>query len=404
MSTPVTIPWAGSIHWAALRPYPRFLARRQGSGWLVAVGGGPSGEVPVQGRWNYGHVGYDRKNALEHLRSRHPREDGFAEVEWTVPQWVLRFQDGQASVLHAGRDGEGAAQLLRALGAPVTGVVPASLHGWQVRTPRERYLEHVRQALAHIQRGDVYELNYCAQRRTAAPGWDPFAGFAALMAANPAPHAAFYRCGDAFALCASPERYLRIEEGRITAQPMKGTRRRSADPAEDARLAQELATDAKERSENIMAVDVMRNDLSRVAAPRSVVVEELCGVHAYPHVHQMTSTITARVGHGRSTWDVVAASFPMASMTGAPKVRAMQLVDELEDMRRGLFSGTLGLVAPNGDTDLNVVIRTLTFDASTGAASLITGSAITAASDPEQEWAECELKARSVLNAWSHEG
>jgi para-aminobenzoate synthetase component 1 len=185
---------------------------------------------------------------------------------------------------------------------------------------------------------------------------------------------------------------------------MKGTRRRHPDPTEDARLAAELATDAKERSENIMAVDVMRNDLSRVAAPRSVVVQELCGVHPYPHVHQMISTITADLGQGQTAWDAVLRSFPMASMTGAPKVRAMMLIDELEDMRRGLFSGTLGFFSPEGDTDLNVVIRTLTYDAASGRAALITGSAITASSVPEQEWEECELKAASVLNALGHEG
>ncbi len=402
----VRTPWNGTLNWAAVRPEPDLLARRlhDEGGWLVAVGAERRHQAPPDGRWCYGHVGYDHKNALERLTSRLPAEDGFSEVLWTEPRWVLRFSDGEAAVLHAASDPAGARSLLEALGRRPDALSPLPLDGWTLRTPKDRYLRQVEQAMAHIQRGDVYELNYCTLRTTSAPGWDPFAGFARLMAANPAPHAAFYRRGAHFALCASPERYLRIADGRITAQPMKGTRPRHADPQEDARLARELAHDAKERSENIMAVDVMRNDLSRVAAPSSVVVEELCGVHAYPRVHQMTSTIVARLGEGRSTWEVVRASFPMASMTGAPKVRAMELIESLEDMRRGLFSGTLGIIGPDGRTDLNVVIRTLTYDAASGRAGLITGSAITAGSDPAQEWAECELKARSVTEALGHEG
>ncbi|MBL8002757.1 MAG: anthranilate synthase component I family protein [Flavobacteriales bacterium] len=396
----------GTLNWRALAVHDRFLVRRLGRAgdWLVAVGARSLHETPPAGQWSHGHVAYALKDRLEPLRSRLPQEDDLPLCQWAVPHAVLRIGAGSAEVLHHGGDLPAAQQLLHELRRPSEGARAAPLTGWRLRTDREHYLAQVAKALAHIQRGDVYELNYCVERSTRVPGWDPFAGFARLMAANPAPYAAFHRCGDLFALCASPERYLRIAQGRITAQPMKGTRRRHADPLEDARLALELAHDAKERSENIMAVDVMRNDLSRVAAPRSVRVDELCGVHAYPHVHQMISTITAALDEGRTTWDAVRTSFPMASMTGAPKLRAMELIDELEDMPRGLFSGTLGIVSPEGDTDLNVVIRTVTYNAATGRASLITGSAITAGSDPALEWEECALKADSVLNALGHEG
>jgi para-aminobenzoate synthetase component 1 len=396
----------GTLNWSALAAHDQFLVRRLGrSGdWLVAVGACSLHDSPPPGLWSHGHVAYALKDEIEPLRSRLAPENELPVCQWAVPHTVLRIGSGSAEVLEHGDDPVGAQQFLRDLCRAPQGAPSAPLTGWRLRTDRDRYLAQLARALAHIQRGDVYELNFCVERSTEAPGWDPYAGFARLMAANPAPYAAFHRCGDLFALCASPERYLRIAGGRITAQPMKGTRRRHADPQEDARLALELAHDAKERSENIMAVDVMRNDLSRVAAPRSVVVDELCGVHAYPHVHQMISTISADLGEGQSTWDAVRASFPMASMTGAPKLRAMELIDELEDMPRGLFSGTLGIVTPEGDTDLNVVIRTVTYDASTGRASLITGSAITAGSDPALEWEECMLKANSVLNALGHEG
>ncbi|MCC7502077.1 MAG: anthranilate synthase component I family protein [Flavobacteriales bacterium] len=402
MQPTARIPWSGALHWQALEPYPSFLARRTGAsgGWVIGVGAEEVLEAPRPGTWCFGHLAYDMKNSLEPLSSRHPDEDGFPLSRWSVPFWVVELEGEQATLHSAAEHQAEGLTFLQALVGSLTVPLPvAPLTGWQVRTTRERYLQQVERVLHHVQRGDIYELNHCAGRTTHQLGWDPFAGFAHLMTANPAPLAAFYRMGDQFALCASPERYLLVEEGKVLAQPMKGTRRRHADPIEDARLALELAADPKERSENIMAVDVMRNDLSRVAASRSVVVEELCAVHAYPHVHQMTSTIRARLRVGATAWDAVLASFPMASMTGAPKLRSMQLIDEVEDMRRGLFSGTLGFFTPAGNADLNVVIRTLTYNAISGRAALLTGSAITASSLPELEWEECELKARSVLNA-----
>ncbi len=406
MQPTARIPWSGALDWRALEPYPSFLARRTGAagGWVIGVGAKEALQAPRPGTWCFGHLAYDLKNSLEPLSSRHPVEDGFPQSRWCVPFWVVELSQGEATLHSMAEHREEALSFLGALVGKAPDSPAAPLTGWQVRTTREHYLKQVERVLHHIQHGDIYELNYCTGRTAHQLGWDPFAGFAQLMAANPAPFAAFYRMHDLFALCASPERYLLVEEGKVLAQPMKGTRRRHVDPAEDARLALELAADPKERSENIMAVDVMRNDLSRVAASRSVVVEELCCVHAYPHVHQMTSTIRACLREWATAWDAVLASFPMASMTGAPKLRSMQLIDEVEDMRRGLFSGTLGFFTPHGNADLNVVIRTLTYDASSGRAALLTGSAITASSVPGSEWEECELKARSVLKAFGDVG
>jgi para-aminobenzoate synthetase component 1 len=283
--------------------------------------------------------------------------------------------------------------------APLAPVLPAT---WTRTTSRERYLAQVQTLLDHIQQGDIYEVNYCTQRTAVLEKFDPFTAFAKLLAHADAPFSAVLRDGDRFALCASPERFLRIEGDRVISQPMKGTRPRGMSRTEDSALAWELASDPKERSENIMALDVSRNDLSRIAASGSVKVEELCAVKSYPNVHQLVSTVEALIRPGVSPMDVLRATFPMASMTGAPKLRAMQLIDEVEDMRRGLFSGTIGFFLPDGTADLNVVIRTVTYDVSTGRAALISGGAITAASIPEQEFAECELKARSVLKAFDH--
>ena len=270
---------------------------------------------------------------------------------------------------------------------------------WRERIGREEYLLHAQRLMDHIQRGDIYEVNLCTERTARAEHFDPYGAFARLLEHSDARFAAFHRLGDRFALCASPERSLAFDRELVTAQPMKGTRPRSNDPIEDLRLANELAADRKERSENIMALDVMRHDLSKIAASGTVKVKELCAVQQHRNVHQMISTVTAAMRPEVTPIDVVHACFPMASMTGAPKFRAMQLIDGAESARRGLFSGSLGFFAPDGTGDLNVVIRTIFYDATTGECSLFTGSALTAQCDPQKEWEECELKARSVINA-----
>ncbi|MCB0759133.1 MAG: anthranilate synthase component I family protein [Flavobacteriales bacterium] len=399
-------PWSGSLNWHALRPFRQVLARRVGDRgeWVIGAGASAGPEnTPWSGpRACFGFAGYDLKNSFEDLVSRHPEGDGFAASQWWSPRFLVRLGPGRA-VLQGQTDleeeGRAFLEQLIADPAPLPPVAPAR---WVRRTSRDRYLGQVRLLLDHIRRGDIYEVNYCTQRTAQLADFDPCTAFARLLAYSDAPFSAFLRIGDQYALCASPERFLRIEGDRLITQPMKGTRPRGRSMAEDRALLEELAADPKERSENIMALDVARNDISRIAAPGSVQVDELCAVKSYPSVHQMVSTASARLRAGVSPMDILRATFPMASMTGAPKVRAMQLIDEVEDMRRGLFSGTMGFFLPDGTADLNVVIRTVTWDAASGKASLISGGAITAASDPDQEFAECEHKARSVLNALGH--
>ncbi|MCW5899209.1 MAG: anthranilate synthase component I family protein [Flavobacteriales bacterium] len=398
--------------WEALREERAFLFRRladQGR-WLLFVGERSWGSKPRFSHaddhgvyraldWSYGHCAYDLKNELETLVTRHPDPFGYPTSRWSVPRWVVEGTPDRV-VLHAhAADLEEGLGFCRQLFGPAPSTGLDQQLDWALDTPRDRYLQQVESLMDHIQLGDIYEVNHCVSRHAHAPGFDPFAAFGKLLERTDAAFAAFHRMGDRFGLCASPERFLHFVGRRVIAQPMKGTRPRSRDAAEDARLAQELAHDAKERGENIMAVDVMRNDLARVSSPGSVAVEELCAVRPHARVHQMTSTISAELRSDATPWDAVRAAFPMASMTGAPKIRAMELIDALEDRARGLFSGTLGHFSPDGTGDLNVVIRTVLHDAATGHTSLTTGSAITAACDPAAEWEECELKARSVIDA-----
>ncbi len=392
------------MNWRALEGFPDLLVRRskEPDEWVIAARKDSTGESrwpDKDGAWA-GHLGFRLSESVDHVVSRFP-EDAWAGSRWWRPELVLTGTSNKLEPMTAqGVDPSLSPELLKELlkDPAAVGVTPAPIE-WHRHTPKERYLATVERLLGHIQRGDIYEVNYCTERSAVLKDFDPFASFGRLLGRTDAPFAALYRWNDLFALCMSPESFLRIERAQAITRPMKGTRPRSADPVEDGELAQELARDPKERSENIMAVDVARHDLSRIAASGSVQVDELCAVKTYPKVHQLVSTVSARLREGVGAWDVVKAAFPMASMTGAPKRRALQLIDEVEDGPRGLFSGSLGYQLPDGTLDLNVVIRTITYDASTGRASLITGSAITALSDPEREWEACELKARSVLNA-----
>jgi para-aminobenzoate synthetase component 1 len=331
-----------------------------------------------------------------------PHIEGAPLIRWVRPVWVVDRQ-ADRTFLHVHPDaGLDPLDLAHAMSSGIEEPSGALACSWQLSTDRTAYIANVERLLHHIQRGDIYEVNYCTERTAHWPDLDPFAAFLRLLRRSDAPFAAFHRSDDRFVLCASPERFLAMDGRRVIGEPMKGTRPRSDDAATDARLEQELRQDPKERSENIMALDVMRNDLSRIADVASVRVEELCAVRSYPRVHQMVSTVSATMAPGISLHDVIRAAFPMASMTGAPKERAMELIRVAEGGPRGAFSGTLGFVSPDGTADLNVVIRALVFDRQSGTVSLRTGSALTARCDPSMEWEECQTKARSVIDALHH--
>lgn len=388
----------------ALRNEKVFLYQRTEQGAVLAVGEHERLEQPrFRGHrasdWCFGHMSYAQRHPAFGLPSPPTANNAWPIERWFVPEWVLQWKDDRVLLHTLPWCEEHALQVVAAMQRSSPGALAPLPILWEPKVRRAEYLQQARRLMEHIQRGDIYEVNYCMERTASAPDFDPFRAFERLAASTRAPFASFYRLENLFALCASPERFLRFDGSSVFAEPMKGTRPRSPDPVKDERLKQELASDGKERSENVMALDVVRHDLSCIATERSVVVEELCAVRSYPRVHQLVSKVRATVKDRNSPMDVVAACFPMASMTGAPKRRAMQLIADVEEGVRGLYSGTLAHFAPDGSGELNVIIRTVLFDSESALLSLSTGSALTAQCDPLTEWEECELKARSVIDA-----
>lgn len=315
-----------------------------------------------------------------------------------MPRWVFEWADGGCCLHAHEEDREEGRAFAESMRVSVDEQAASSGIEWAPSTNEAEHRSHAQALLGHIQRGDIYEVNYCIAHEAIDRSFDPFTAFDALLARTDAPFAGFYRLGHRFALCCSPERFIAFNSDRMIGEPMKGTRPRGADADQDAHLREELANDPKEHSENVMAVDVMRNDFSRVAVPGTVQVPELFGVRTHPRVHQLVSVVEAQRSPGFTPFDAVKAAFPPASMTGAPKIRAMQLIDAHEARARGLYSGSLGFFAPDGTGDLNVVIRTVLFDRTTGKLAVPTGSALTAKCDPAAEWEECLVKFNSIAD------
>jgi len=266
----------------------------------------------------------------------------------------------------------------------------------KLRIFKDEYFKRVGEMLQHIHRGDIYEANFCQEFYAENTSINPLKVYQKLNAISKAPFAAFLKLNDKFLLSASPERYLRKLGTKVISQPIKGTAKRSHNPKRDEELKNILRDDPKERAENIMIVDLVRNDLSKSALKGSVIVEELCEVYSYDQVHQMVSTVTSKVSEEKNPVEMIRESFPMGSMTGAPKVSAMQIIEKLESFKRGLYSGAVGYFTPEGDFDFNVVIRSILYNETNKYVSYAVGSALTAKSSPEKEYEECLLKAKAM--------
>lgn len=342
-----------------------------------------------------GYFGYDLKNQLEALTSRNPDRLGFPAVYFVEPEWVIDFEE-DAVLIHGDGDTQEIVDAIFRAGPPSRADEGNESNNVHCRVTLADYIANVRRIQAHILAGDVYELNYCIEFFRENVQLDPLITYQALNERSPMPFSTFLKIGHRYIMGASPERFLKKEGRRLVSQPIKGTIRRGQTPAEDAQLRDQLLRSEKERAENLMIVDLVRNDLARSAQTGSVRVDELFGIYGFQQVFQMISTVSATLRDDVSWAEAIRNAFPMGSMTGAPKIRAMELIDELEVSRRGVYSGTIGFVTPDGDVDFNVVIRTLFYNAQSRYASFSVGSAITYDADPAQEWAECLLKAQAM--------
>lgn len=351
-----------------------------------------------QPQWLFGHLSYDLKASLHGLSNGKEDKIGFAPFCFFSPQIVLQLNGGLLTI-HA-EDPDAVFQQILQQAVNET----ASLSGFQT-TPvltRKDYIETIKALQAHILRGDCYEINFCQEFFAENIFLDPFAAFQTLMAVSPNPFSAFYRQEDKFLLCASPERYLAKRGSRLISQPIKGTIKRDLQNEQhDQQLKHTLRMSAKEQAENVMVVDLVRNDLTRICNPASVNVDELFGIYSFPQVHQMISTISGEIRDDVTFSEILHATFPMGSMTGAPKLRVMQFIDEYEPSARGLFSGSVGYKTPDGDFDFNVVIRSILYNQTRQYLSYLVGSGITFYCNPEQEWEECMLKAEAIKKVLS---
>ncbi len=350
----------------------------------------------------FGLFSYDLKNQLENLSSRNPDYIGMPVCHFFRPViLVIPEKEGlQIGTLPGhGAFSDPGHVFSEMMKVPERKKQPArTIHIGQ-RIGKERYLKHLRDIKAHIQAGDIYEMNYCIEFFAEGATIDPVDLYDALNRMSQTPFSCFYMVDERYLVCASPERFLRKQGTTLISQPIKGTSPRGESPEEDFRLKQWLHADPKEQSENVMIVDLVRNDLSRTAQKDSVKVEELYGIYSFPQVHQMISTISSRIHPDCHYLDAIKNAFPMGSMTGAPKHRAMQLIDHYEDSRRGIYSGAVGYISPEKNFDFNVVIRSIVYNEKKQYLSYMAGSAITIGSDPQNEYDECLLKARAMRKA-----
>ena len=355
-----------------------------------------------------GYFGYDVKNQLENLTSRNPDRAGFPDAYFVEPEWLIDFEHSGVSegslIIQGAGDLQSVAAAICDADSPANSLVSLAGLVIQCRVTPDEYRANVQRIQAHIRAGDVYELNYCIEFFARNAHLDPLSVYRSLTERSPMPFSTFLKLGNRYSIGASPERFLKKEGRNLISQPIKGTIRRGRTTAEDAALRTQLLNSEKERAENLMIVDLVRNDLARSAQTGSVRVDELFGIYGFQQVYQMISTVSATLADGVSWADAVERAFPMGSMTGAPKIRAMQLIDELEVSRRGVYSGAVGFITPDGDFDFSVVIRTLLYNAQSRYASFSVGSAITYDADPTQEWAECLLKAQAIRDVLENNG
>ncbi|QCE43252.1 anthranilate synthase component I family protein [Psychroserpens sp. NJDZ02] len=351
--------------------------------------------------WVFGYLSYDLKNDVEPLKSANYDGLAFPDLYFFQPKKIFLIKGDTVELQYLKMVDDEVETDLNAIrhykddecdNQPIEND-PIKI---QLRIHKDAYFDKIKTMLSHIRRGDIYEANFCQEFYAEDTVINPLEIYNKLNAISKPPFATFLKLNDKYLMSASPERYIKKEGTKIISQPIKGTAKREDDFILDSILKNNLITDQKERSENVMIVDLVRNDLSQTATKGSVKVEELCKIYTFDQVHQMISTVTSQVAENTHPIDIIKSTFPMGSMTGAPKISAMKIIETLEETKRGLYSGAVGYISPTGDFDFNVVIRSILYNASNKYVSYSVGGAITAKSDPLNEYEECLLKAKAM--------
>lgn len=323
----------------------------------------------------YGFLGYDLKNSIEKLKSENKDELKFSEALFFTPQFEVEFDEIEINNINLKHE---------------KSILKCSFS-------KEEYIEIINKIKKSIIEGNVYEVNFCIEFYTSVQNFNPIEVYLKLNSISPTPFSCLLKAEDKWLICASPERFIQKRGSKIISQPIKGTSKRNPDSIIDEKNKYDLQNSEKERAENLMIVDLVRNDLAKTAQVGTVKVEELFKIYSYTQVHQMISTISSEVSEITPISEIIKGCFPMGSMTGAPKIRCMEYIEELEKTKRGIFSGSVGYVTKSKDFDFNVVIRSMMYNESTQYLSFQVGSAITIDSNPEHEYLECLNKAEAIM-------
>ncbi len=348
--------------------------------------------------WLFGHLSYDLKNEIENLSSGNLDKIHFPDIFFFVPQILLMLNEHEIKI---GVIDINADEIYDAVLSSPKNIVTSQLKNPDIKSrfTKDEYLLGIEKLQRHILQGDCYEINFCQEFYAQDTLINPLQVYDKLNTISPNPFSALYKLENRYLICASPERFLKKIENKIYCQPIKGTSKRdTGNPLNDEMSKWNLLNSNKERSENVMIVDLVRNDLSKVCIEGSVKVEELYGIYSFPQVHQMISTVSGSLTLPDDLAKIFKATFPMGSMTGAPKKRVMELIEVYEKTKRGIFSGSLGYITPEGDFDFNVVIRSIVYNSLDRYLSIQGGSAITFNSVPEKEYEECLLKIEAMKN------
>ncbi len=353
--------------------------------------------------WLFGYLGYDLKNDIERLHSNNIDDLGFPDLYFFQPQKVIVLSKKEVAFHYLNKDAFEIKLDLETIRIfKTTNKNQKNLNlKIQSRVTKTAYLKRGQEFLNHIHKGDIYEANFCQEFFAKNAIIAPLDIYKDLNNISKPPFAAFFKLKDLYSICASPERYLKKEGNTLISQPIKGTAKRHKRESKDADAASHLLLSEKERAENVMIVDLVRNDLSKTATKGSVTVTELYQLYTFKQVHQLISTITSELKENISPVQVIKSTFPMGSMTGAPKISAMRIIEENEASKRGLYSGTIGYFTPEGDFDFNVVIRSILYNQTKKVVSFSVGSAITTQSKLEDEYEECLVKADAMRKVLS---